>query len=157
MIAMTEQVGSRDPLLLPDREAPYRLRDVYEKLVHGCRDEIVLDFGDCFLRFIANPDDDTIAGEFSPRVFRSKRGYRSIGSGTPWQQFLNRECGWTWLAVNKQGYWDTILISFDAVVPNVLLNVMASSIYVFAIGPMETMVPAKAATVKRTSKAARNV
>jgi Family of unknown function (DUF6334) len=155
MIALTRRVGSLDPLLLPDRDEPYRLHDVFEKIVDGCRDEIVLDFGDSFLRFSVNADTDTIVGKFHGGTVVAKRGYRSIRSAAPWRQYLNKECGWTWLAINQQGYWDTILISFDAVVPNILLNVMASSIYVFAIGPMEKIVPEKAAKPKNNKKISR--
>jgi hypothetical protein len=157
MIARTQDIRSRDPLLLPDRDEPYRLRDVYEKVVHSCRDEIVLDLGDCFLQFTAEPDFDTIAGQFHGRPFGAKRGYRSIGSVAPWSRFLNKECGWTWLAVNQQGYWDTILISFDAVIPNILLNVMASSIYVCGIGPMNRTPPDKASQPKNDKKHARRI
>ena len=157
MIAMTPPVRSVDPLLLPDRDEPYRLHDVLERVVHGCRDEIVLDFGDCHLRFRVDIDTDTVAGEFHRRAFGAKRGYRSIGSAAPWRRYLNKHCGWTWLGLNQQGYWDTILISFDAVVPNVLLNAMASSLYVCSIGPMGRITAGKAAKPKTNTKSARRV
>jgi hypothetical protein len=50
-----------------------------------------------------------------------------------------------------QGYWDTILIGFDAVVPNILLTTIASSIYVFTVGPMERIIaPTQAKNTKKT-------
>ena len=155
MIAMTRPANNVDPLLVPDRDEPYYLHDVFEKIVLGCRDEIVLDFGDCFLRFKVDANTDTIAGRFHGKAFAVKRGYRRIGATAPWKQYLNQECGWTWLAINQQGYWDTVLLSFDAVVPNILLNVMASSVYVFAIGPMEKLVAGKTAKSKSNKKIAR--
>jgi Family of unknown function (DUF6334) len=123
----------RDPLLLPDRDEPYCLHDVHEKVVHGLREEIVLDFGDSSVTFVAEPDYDTIGCRFRNQPFVSNRGYRRVGAESPWSRLVDKACGWTWLAVNQQGYWDTALISFDAVVPNVLLNVMASSLYVFEV------------------------
>jgi hypothetical protein len=136
MSALAERRGKVDPLLLPDRDEPYELHDVLEKVIDGCRDEIVLSFGDSYLSFKALPDTDEIAARFHARKF-TRRGFGSIGHDTPWRRFVSENCGWTWLAVNQQGYWDTALISFDAVVPNVLLNVMGSSIFVFSVGPMD--------------------
>jgi hypothetical protein len=155
MIAMTRHVSSPDPLLLPDRDEPYRLHDVYQKIVFGCRDEIVLDFGDCFLRFSVDADTDSIASRFHEGTYAAKRGYQSIGSAPPWRQYLNETCGWTWLAINQQGYWVTILISFKSIVPNIMLNAMASSLYVFTIGSMEKITAGKAAKPKNNKKIAR--
>ena len=149
MIAAVRQDSRIDPLLIPDRDEPYLLQDVYEKVVHGCRGEIVLDFGDSFLRFTVDQDTDSIAGQFHQRALGAKRGYRSIASVAPWRKYLKKECGWTWLAINQQGYWDTVLISFDAVVPNILLNVMASSIFVCAIGAMDEISVGKAANPRK--------
>ena len=155
MIALNRLVNTLDPLLLPVRDEHYRLHDVFEKVVDGCRDEIVLDFGDSCLRFSVDADTDSIMGRFQGTKFSAKRGYQSIISSALWRPYLEEECGWTWLAINQQGYWDTILISFDAVVPNILLNVMASSVYVFAIGPMEKLVAGKTAKSKSNKKIAR--
>jgi Family of unknown function (DUF6334) len=141
-----------DPLLIPDRDEPYRLHDVFEKLVDGCRDEIVLDFGDSFLRFRVDVDTDAIIGRFYVQPFEVSRGYQRVGAAVPWGKHLNKAIGWTWSAINQQGYWDTVLISFDTVVPNILLNVMASSLYVFTIGPMEKIVARKAAKPKNDKK-----
>lgn len=153
MIAVTRQ--GRDPLLLPDRSEPYCLHDVHEKIVEACRDEIVLDFGDSYLSFVVEPEFDTIACQFQNKPFRSTRGFRRVGSESPWVRFLDKEGGWTWLAVNQQGYWDTVLISFDSVVPNVLLNVMASSLFVFDINPIEKLVESKSSRTKMNRKNGR--
>jgi hypothetical protein len=154
MIASNRHAKTRDPSLLPDRDEPYRLHDVFEKIVDGRRDEIVLDFGDSFLRFGVETEFDTIEGRFHGEAF-AKRGYRSVGSTDPWAPFLNESCGWTWLAVNQQGYWDTVLISFDAVIPNVLLNAMASSLYVFKIGLVEKSAERTTAKSKVNKKSVR--
>jgi hypothetical protein len=155
MIAMAQPSAKRDPLLLPERDQPYRLRAVYEKIVHGCRDQLLLDFGDCFLRFSVDADTDSISSEFQARALASKRGYRSIGDAAPWKDYVNETCGWTWLAVNQQGYWDTILISFETVIPNLLLHAIASSLYVLPIGPLEEIADSKSVKSKKNNKASR--
>lgn len=130
--------GDFHPLLLPNRDKPYRLDDVFEKVICGfCRAELILNFGDCWLCLKADPDFDTITAQFHRKKFSSARRYHSIGSQEPWRQYLNQNIGWTWIGVNQQGYWDSILINFDfrAIVPNILLYVMGSSIAVFSVVP----------------------
>jgi hypothetical protein len=137
---MSLQTGKADPLLLLPREAPYILADVLEKWVHGCRDEIVLSLGDSFIRFVVDNETDTIMSEFKPSPFRGKKRYVSIRSATPWKAHVGKECGWTWFGWNQQGYLDTVLISFDGIVPSILLQTIASSIKVFTISPAENAV-----------------
>jgi len=144
-----------DPLLLPPRDAPYVLHDVLEKTVYGCRDELILNLGDCFLRFGVDDDTDTITSEFRPLPFRAKKGYQSIPSAKPWKKYLGKECGWTWLAWNQQGYLDSVLLSFDGIEPNVLLQTIASSIDVFMVSlvkPRSASEPAKGGKHKTNGK-----
>jgi Family of unknown function (DUF6334) len=122
-----------DPMLLPPRDAPYVLNDVVEKIAHGSRDELVFDLGDCYLRFGVDIDTDTITSQFQPFPFRVKRGYSSVRAVAPWKAHVGKTCGWTWLAMNQQGYLDTALVAFDGIEPNVLLQVIASSIEIFVI------------------------
>jgi hypothetical protein len=124
---------ARSAALLPDREEPYVLRDVYERVVDGCRSDLILRWNDGSLLFRADIDTDSLEAEFHVGAFALSRKYRSLRSTSPWSEYLGKSCGWTWLAVDQQGYWDTALLSFDGVIPSVLLNVMASSIYVFSV------------------------
>ena len=133
MNLLARQPQNGDPLLLPPRDTPYVLRDVLEKTVYGCRDELILNLGDCFLRFRVDNDTDTITSQFRPQPFRAKRGYQSIQSIKPWKKYIGKECGWTWLAWNQQGYLDSVLLSFDGIEPNVLLQTIASSIDIFMV------------------------
>ena len=135
MNMLAHKLDNTDPLLLPPREVPYVLKDVLEKRVYGCRDELVLDLEDCFLRFGVDIDTDTITNRFQEIPFRAKNGFVSIQSAKPWKRYLGKECGWTWLAWNQQGYLDSVLISFDGIEPNVLLQTIASSIEVFRFHP----------------------
>lgn len=116
-----------DPLLLPPRETPYFLSDVLEKMVDGCRDELILNLGDCFLRFGVDIDTDSVTSQFQPLPFRGKKGHASVQPARPWEKHLRKKLGWTWFAVNQQGYMDSVLSSFDGIGPNVLLQALASS------------------------------
>jgi len=122
-----------DPLLLPPREKPYLLKDVLERVVHGCRDVLILDLGDCFLRFEIDPDTDTIAGLFQPVPFREREGYTSAAATQPWKQYIGKDCGGTWFGWNQEDYLDIVVVSFDGIEPSVLLHTMGSTIEVFTI------------------------
>jgi hypothetical protein len=129
---------SEDPLLLTHRAEGYVLKDVWEKWIDGCRDEVALDFGNSCLLMKASIDDDMTDAEFRKRAFRTKKGYVSVRSENPWKEFVGKTCGWTWSATNQQGYRDTTLISFEGIEPNVLLQTMASSIDVYAVKRCKT-------------------
>jgi len=135
-----------DPMLLPPREAPYVLKDVLEKVVYGCRDEIILNLEDCYLRFGVDIDTDTLTSKFQPSPFRAAKGYTSVRSAEPWKKLVGKECGWTWLAVNQQGYLDSVLVSFDGIEPNVLLQTIASSVEVFRVVRLKTASVSKTGT-----------
>lgn len=124
---------TRSPALLPDREEPYVLRDVYERIIEGCRGELVLQWNDGCLFFRADTETDSLEAEFHEGAFTPAGNYRSLRSRSPWKDCLGKSCGWTWLAIDQEGYWDGALLSFDGIVPNVLLNVTASSIGVFSV------------------------
>lgn len=124
---------ARSPALLPDREEPYVLRDVHERMIEGCRGELVLQWDNGFLLFRADSDTDSLEVEYQEGAFASSGKYRSLRSSSPWSEYIGKSCGWTWLAVDQEGYWDSALLSFDDIIPNVLLNVTASSIGVFSI------------------------
>jgi hypothetical protein len=59
-------------------------------------------------------------------------GRRALAAAL-WKSLLGKECGWTWVAVNQQGFCDSVMLSFDGVVPTVLLHVIASSIEILSI------------------------
>ncbi len=124
---------TRNPVLLPDREEPYVLRNVYERMIEGCRGELVLQWDGGCLFFRADTETDSLEAEFHDGAFTPSDKYRSLRSCKPWSGCLGKSCGWTWLAVDQEGYWDGALLSFDGIVPNVLLSVTASSICVFSV------------------------
>jgi len=135
MIQVPSNWTTRRPELLPDRDVPYRLLGVYERTEDGIRDDLVLAWQDSHLWFRADADTDTIEVGFHESRFEPTSEFHSLEAVPPWIDFLGHDCGWTWCAVNQQGYFDSILISFDGIVPNVMLHVIGSSIKVFTIAP----------------------
>lgn len=125
---------SLNPTLVPERDAPYRLGGVFELVVDGCRDELVLAFDHATLVFRADPDTDALDVRYLEADFHPLPEHRSLTS-TAFDQFFGAELGWSWLAINQQGYCDTALLSFNGIIPNVMAHVIASSIAVFGIGP----------------------
>jgi len=124
---------------LPDREAPYVLKHVYERIVDGCRQDMIFDFGDSHLFVHVDEDTDSFVVDFVDSVFFPEAACSKIDSTAPWHRWLGKECGWTWTAHNSQGYLDSFMMSFDGVVPNVLIYAIASSAEVYLITPLETL------------------
>jgi len=215
MTVVANNLISDSLVVLPAREEPYLLQDVYEQVQYDCLSEIVLDLADSYIRFRADENLDTLCydyhhGEFEPtsdyvscssfpkltgnetdilkalaqgkktkqrllamrlrataeilgagsKKDLGKQGGGLLGQGlialtgkrprgsiqyeitsegrialasAPWKKFLGKELGWTWVAVNQQGYCDSVMLSFDGIVPTILLNVVASSIKVCTI------------------------
>lgn len=119
--------------ILSLRDAPQILCNVFEKIINGCCDEFILDFGDCFLRLQVAINTDAIIDKFSSASFNKTKEYVKINNKNPWKKHIKRECSWTWRATNQQGYIDCFLISFEGVVPNILLLCIASSIKIFVV------------------------
>ena len=145
MNTLDRSLVTTDPMLLPPRDEPYVLKDVLEKTVHGCRDAIALDLGDCWLRIGVDINYDTLLFRFQSRPFKPTKRWVSLRNSEPWKKCTGKECGWTWLAVNQQGYLDTMLISFDGIEPSIMLQAIASSIEVFTISPAKTAAVVKPA------------
>jgi hypothetical protein len=212
MTAVASNLLSDSPALLPPREAPYLLQDIYELIRDDCRSQLILQLSDGYLLFRADEDSDSLCFEFHPGEFEpspdhvcfganekltrgeleilkaldqgrkskqqlgatakilgaiTREGFGKQGGGlakrgliaptgkrmrgsihyqitaagrkalaaavTPWKKLLGKEIGWTWVAINQQGYCDSIMLSFDGIIPTVLLHVIASSIEVFSI------------------------
>ena len=122
-----------NPMLLPPREAPYLLHAVHELLSNGCRTEIVLDWSDSHLFVRVDADSDTLHADFHDYPFVPSEAFGNLGACSPWDGQLGKECDWTWVAVNQQGYCDLLVFSFDVMVPNIMLHALASSIEVFEV------------------------
>jgi hypothetical protein len=129
---MTTATLPQDPMLVPERDAPYRVGKVYEKLVDGLREEIVLAFDGASLSLRCDPDTDALETHFADETFQVTRDYRPL-IGTVLDKHLGAEFGWSWLAVNQQGYADSVMLSFAGVIPSVLIHSTGSTVKVMVI------------------------
>lgn len=130
----TAATTNLNPALVPERDAAYRLRGVYESVTDGCRDELVLAFDGASLTFRADADTDTLDARFDGSEFRPPPSYRPL-TGSALDRVMGAELGWSWLAVNQQGYCDTALLSFAGLTPGVVVHVIGSAVKVFGIDP----------------------
>jgi hypothetical protein len=133
MAIIADTVGGRIPTLLPQRDKPYLVRGAFQRVVDGCRNESVLDLDDCYFMVRVNEDDDSLSFQFVETEFDPGSAYSSLSSVVPWDRFVGKECGWTWIGINQQGYTDSVMLSFAGIVPSVLLHGIASSIAFFSI------------------------
>ena len=115
-----------EPVLLVFSEVEMQaLVAVWRFDVDGCFDRIVFEFASHGLTIAAEPGDDTVILSATP--FERKGG---VDVSESWQDLIGAVFWWGWIAVNQQGYCDGVLLSFDGIDPQVLLNVIASSIVV---------------------------
>jgi Family of unknown function (DUF6334) len=119
-------------------EKPEVLRAVYRVAGEGEENEtLALDFTTKRLVFTADPDDDTIRLGCEPLPAGGSDAAQRIDGAAPWNSLLGREFGWGWVTINQQGYCDGVLLSFDGIVPTLLLTVAASALSVAQITPVE--------------------
>jgi hypothetical protein len=93
----------------------------------GGTDATFLDFGEVSLVIQADASDDTI--EFWVQETEPLSNLHSDASKIrPWRSFLGQPFGWGWIAINQQGYPDSVLLSFGGITPRIILTVVASSL-----------------------------
>jgi hypothetical protein len=89
---------------------------------------IIFDFDQLSLIVSADANDDSVDLEFGNQTNLDKTGYVDASQLRPWKDFVGLPFGWGWITVNQQGYCDGLLLSFGNIVPQLVLNVVASSI-----------------------------
>ena len=104
------------------------LRAAWRVYLEASLGKIVLGFDQDSLLVEAEPYDDTITIHLISNNDRSTDGWIDASHSKPWSSFIGKTFGWGWITINQQGYIDGILLSFDGIWPQVMLNVMASSI-----------------------------
>lgn len=90
----------------------------------------------------ANEDDDTITVAAGETMGADK--CIDLSSSSFWEDFLGQPFGWGWVATNQQGYRDALLLSFGGIIPQVMLEVIATSMKLHRIGkpePVDNHVP----------------
>ena len=60
-----------------------------------------------------------------------------LSSSSFWRGFLGQPFGWGWVATNQQGYRDAVMLSFGGITPQVMFEVIASSMKMHRIGNAE--------------------
>jgi Family of unknown function (DUF6334) len=107
------------------------LRAVRHVVRDGSLERVILDCGSVCLVFFADENDDTISiAVEDTRACERGSDQIDVGESPVWRDFVGKSFGWGWLIVNQQGYCDGALLSFGGIVPQLLLNVIASSIKV---------------------------
>lgn len=98
----------------------------------GSLESVVLEFDKCFQALAADENDDTI----DLSVVRTNlHDVQSISGNhlDVWEKFIGKRFGWGWVTVNQQGYCDGVLLSFEGIVPQIAVSVVASSIKIAMI------------------------
>jgi hypothetical protein len=111
----------------------HTLKSVQYRQTEGVLDRIVLIFDPVTLIVLVDENDDTIefgVSEFAEEFDPSNTNVSCI---EPWSEFIGKPFGWGWVTVNQQGYCDGLLLSFSGIVPQIALNVIASSIKIATI------------------------
>lgn len=121
------QESSLDAFHLFSSGRAQRLKEVWERVGSGCRHYIVLRFTYDVLAFKVNEDEDTIDVRCTKPSAIDFSDLRRADPEEPWCRFMGKSLTWGWVAVNQQGYQDGVLLSFDYVMPSVMLCVAASS------------------------------
>jgi hypothetical protein len=102
---------------------------VYRETDEG--EEILLAFDDEYLVFSCNIDYDTIHVKFETKHIVVDD--EEFAPHPDWDRFIGKDFFWGWLTLNQQGYIDGVLLSFDGVVPEIGMNVIASRFEVLEI------------------------
>ena len=104
------------------------LQHVRQFETDGSVDRLILDFQSTSLLITADEDDDSITCNIAKGTAVDQGRGIDVRDREPWKSFIGRSFGWGWVTVNQQGYCDGLLLSFDGIVPQLVLNVIASSI-----------------------------
>lgn len=123
-----------NPLLSNFRQIDgYVIRAVWHIREDGCLVQVILVFDRLRLTIEAQAEDDTVAIRTEELVSVPRAGV-DVSDSQPWCSFMGKPFGWGWATVNQQGYCDGVLLSFDGITPQLMLNVVASSIYELKLG-----------------------
>lgn len=118
------------PLLLEFHEINgHPLRAVWRVYKEQSLYKIVLEFDQTSLVVEAEAYDDTIVFHLVSNNDSDIHGWIDASHSELWSGFIGKTFGWGWIIINQQDALDGILLSFDGITPQLMLIVMASSIY----------------------------
>lgn len=109
------------------------IESVWCERVDDCLEKIILKFETESLVIKAVADDDTVQLLRVPNAELAEVLQHAEPAPRVFSKYVGQEFGWGWIAVNQQNYLDGVLLSFNDIVPNLLLSVIASSLHVFEI------------------------
>jgi hypothetical protein len=109
------------------------LRAVWHVCTEGSLDRIIFDFGQISMIVAADENDDSIDLTVADTPDLRNLGGDETSHLEPWNNLIGKPFGWGWVTINQQGYSDGLLLSFGGIVPQIILNVMASSIKISKI------------------------
>jgi hypothetical protein len=104
------------------------LRTVWRVYTEQCLDQVILGFETDSLVVEAEPYDDTLKFHLTSNKDLNTKGWIDASRSEPWSGFIGKPFGWGWITINQQDALDGILLSFGGITPQLMLNVMASSI-----------------------------
>ena len=104
------------------------LRAVWRVYFEQSLDKIILKFDHDSLSIEAVSDDDTITLQIISNTNLNLEDAIDGSLSEPWNTFIGQSFGWGWITINQQEAVDGVLLSFRGIVPQIILNVMASSI-----------------------------
>src|ERR1700748_2344083 len=112
------------------------LRAVWQIRAEGSVEKLVLDFDAQALVVSADENDDSVEVGISTAARFHCADRLDVTNLPPWNGFIGKPFGWGWVTVNQQGYCDGLLLSFGGIVPQLVVNVVASSIKIGVLGPL---------------------
>jgi hypothetical protein len=113
-----------------------RLSEVKSRISQTAPDALLLCFQTRSLLIQVDGNDDTIQVT-SIGMLDIEQTSENLTSSSFWREFVGQPFGWGWAVMNQQGYSDGVLLSFGGVTPQVLLEVIASSLKTHRIGSAE--------------------
>lgn len=117
-----------DPQLAALRSFQACGQRVLEAVLHRDGEEgerLALVFGGDALFLSSDPDLDRLLVTFGPLTDGEDD---DLTGDAPWSRLIGKPFSWGWLTVNQRGEMDGALLSFDGVIPEVGVNVVASSL-----------------------------
>jgi hypothetical protein len=110
------------------------LRGVWHVTELACLDRVILNFGLVSLIVAAAANDDSIDFVISKTADLTAMPRQDVSESVFWKESVGQPFGWGWVTVNQQGYCDGLLISFGGMEPQIIANVIASSIRLRRVG-----------------------
>lgn len=128
MIIDQQNTQLRSALLKFHRLTGQTLQAVWRVYTDESLDKIILEFDNDSLIVEAEPADDTVKLQVYNGVVNKIFTAVDANHTQPWIDYLGEVFGWGWITINQQDAFDGILLSFGGITPQIMLNVMASSI-----------------------------